>query len=116
MVSLLKILDTRLVFLILFFCYVLFPTSNSSFDAFAYAGYVKYQDFLFTPHHLLYNPLVYTVNLIVKFCGLKVDVLFLGKMINGMFQCFNLIVFYRILLLLRIKNDIAIHNIVSFQL
>ncbi|MBE9512142.1 MAG: hypothetical protein IMY71_14830 [Bacteroidetes bacterium] len=35
--------------------YLVFPTNNSSVDAYYYAASVKYCDELFHPHHLLYN-------------------------------------------------------------
>lgn len=35
--------------------YLVFPTNNSSVDAYYYAASVKYSDELFHPHHLLYN-------------------------------------------------------------
>lgn len=94
----------KIVFLFLSLCYLFFPTQNSSLDAFAYAGYVEYNSYLFKPHHLLSHAFVYLLMAPIKAIGISVDALWFGKMINAVFQVINLWVFYRILQQLKIDK------------
>jgi hypothetical protein len=91
-------------FVFIFLLYLFFPTNNSSLDAFAYAGDVKYSQNLFTPHHLLYNPLIWLLYNSLEYLKINVEVLFLGKLVNAFFQLFNLIIFYKILSIYKIDN------------
>ena len=42
--------------------YLLFPTNNSTLDAYGYAASIKYGFDLFKPHHLFYNVFLYVIN------------------------------------------------------
>ena len=77
--------------------YVLFPTQNSTLDAYSYAGYIRYFQNIFTPHHLLYNLFMYLIYKAVYFFNTSVDVLALTKFVNSIFAVLNLFVFYKIL-------------------
>ena len=96
--------DRRLVFLLIFFLYIFFPTNNSSLDSYAYAGYVKYNYYLFTPHHLFSNAIIYVLLLPFKHLGISIDILLFSKLINSIFQLINLFIFYKILTYLKIKE------------
>lgn len=98
------IFDRRLVFLLIFFSYIFFPTNNSSLDSYAYAGYVKYNYYLFTPHHLFSNVIIYVLLLPFKYFGINVDTLLFSKIVNSLFQLINLFIFYKILTFLKIKE------------
>lgn len=98
------IFDKRLVFTLIFLSYILFPTNNSSLDSYAYAGYVKYNYYLFTPHHLFSNVIIYILLLPIKYLGISVDILLFSKLINSVFQLVNLIIFYKIVTFLKIKE------------
>jgi len=96
--------NTYLIVLgILFLFYVFFPTHNSTLDAYSYAGYIKYKQHLFTPHHLFYNVFMYVINQTLSFVGVSVEVLPLTKMVNSVFAVLNLFVFYKILSLLKLS-------------
>lgn len=98
------IFDRRLVFILIFLSYILFPTNNSSLDSYAYAGYVKYNYYLFTPHHLFSNVIIYVLLLPFKYLGISIDILLFGKLVNSIFQLINLFIFYKILTYLKIKE------------
>ena len=105
------------MFAIVFVLYILFPTNNSSLDAYAYAGYVEYNSYLFKPHHLLSHALVYVLAAPFEVIGISVDALWFGKLINALFQVINLWVFYRILLRLNIdkKQILSIVLVLGFS-
>ena len=84
---------------------MLFPTNNSSLDAYAYAGYVEYNSYLFKPHHLLSHAFLYLIVAPFKALNISIDILWLGKFVNGIFQLFNLWVFYKILAQLKIGKQ-----------
>lgn len=98
------IFDRRLVFILIFLSYILFPTNNSSLDSYAYAGYVKYNYYLFTPHHLFSNVIIYVLLLPFKYLGISIDILLFSKLVNSVFQLINLFIFYKILTYLKIKE------------
>lgn len=98
------IFDRRLVFILIFLSYILFPTNNSSLDSYAYAGYAKYNHYLFTPHHLFSNALIYLLLQPFKYIGITIDILLFSKIINSLFQLINLFIFYKILSFLKIKE------------
>lgn len=98
------IFDKRLVFILIFLSYILFPTNNSSLDSYAYAGYIKYNHYLFTPHHLFSNVLIYLLLQPFKYIGITIDILLFSKIINSLFQLINLFIFYKILSFLKIKE------------
>ena len=98
------IFDRRLVFILIFLSYILFPTNNSSLDSYAYAGYVKYNYYLFTPHHLFSNAIIYVLLLPFKYLGISIDILLFSKLVNSVFQLINLFIFYKILTYLKIKE------------
>ena len=89
--------NSKLIFIIILLFYVTFPTNNSSLDSFAYAAYIKYNHYLFTPHHLFSNVLIYTPYYFIKLAGINLDILHFSKIINSIFQILNLIIFYKIL-------------------
>lgn len=92
------------VFILIFIFYVLFPTNNSSLDAFAYAGYADYNSYLFKPHHLLSHAFIYALIQPIKALGLNIDTLWFGKFINSVFLILNLLIFYKILALVKIEK------------
>lgn len=92
------------VFLLILIFYILFPTNNSSLDSYAYAGYVKYNHFLFTPHHLFSNAIIYILLQPFQYLGLNIDILAFSKVINSLFQLLNLFIFYKILTFLKINE------------
>ena len=89
----------------IFTFYVFFPTNNSTLDAYAYAGYTKYNYFLFTPHHLLHNPLIFFLNFLLQSVGIKIEILVLSKIVNSIFALLNLIVLKKILTELKIPKE-----------
>jgi len=94
------------VMIIIALVYFLFPTNNSSLDSYAYAGYIKYGENLFSPHHLLYNAFLYVLISPIKVFLQDVEILLLAKYINTVFVLINLIIFYKILSKLDIdKNE-----------
>lgn len=105
------IFDKRLIFILIFFLYVLFPTNNSSLDSYAYAGYVKYNYYLFTPHHLFSNAIVYVLLKPFLIFNFDIDILLFSKIINSIFQIFNLLIFYQILKVLKIKEVTILKSI-----
>lgn len=94
----------HLLLLSVFVIYLLLPTNNSSMDAYAYAGYVKYNILLFTPHHLLYNPFIYLINECLEAVSITTDILQLSKIINSSFAVINLMVIKNILKLQQVKQ------------
>lgn len=98
------IFDRRLVFMLIFLSYIFFPTNNSSLDSYAYAGYVKYNHYLFTPHHLFSNVIIYVLLQPFKYLDVNIDILLFSKIVNSLFQLINLFIFYKILTFLKIKE------------
>ena len=87
------------LFIILFFLvlYLIFPTSNSSIDAYYYAASIKHAGEMFHPHHLLYN---FTGSVFLKISqaiGFSPDVLLFLKSLNALIAALCLFVVYRIL-------------------
>jgi len=83
-----------LIFLVI---YLVFPTKNSSIDAYYYAASIKHSGEMFHPHHLLYN---YTGSLLLKLVhatGLSPDVLTFLKSLNALIAALCLFVVSRIL-------------------
>jgi hypothetical protein len=91
-----KVSITHVIIFLTFF-YLLFPTENSSLDAYLYASHIKFNENLFSPHHLLYNAFLYVLIYPIKQLYSNVDILLLSKHINSIFLLLNLIVFYKIL-------------------
>lgn len=108
-------LQEKVLFLLVFIVFILFPTHNSSLDAYLYAADVKYNQELFSPHHLLYNAFIFLVYHPFRFFG--VDVLLFSKIINATFSVLGLYVLYKILELLKIsrKEKIIYTLIVAFS-
>ena len=92
------------LFLFVLLLYLFFPTTNSSMDAYAYAGYVKYNLSLFTPHHLLYNPFIYVLKTIFETLHPALRILEFSKAINSIFAVINLIILKDILKLQGLKT------------
>lgn len=76
--------------------YLLFPTSNSTNDAYAYAAYIKYGHTLAEPFHLLYN---YCGFVMYKIVGLifEPDVLTMMKSLNSIAAVVGLFLLSKIL-------------------
>jgi len=100
--------------------YVFYPTNNSSLDAYAYTGDIKYAKNLFLPHHLIYNYFLYSLLKPFSLFLNNVNVLLFTKYINAFFQALNLIIFCKILTKLSIpKKEILLYIIIigfSFSL
>ena len=105
----------KYAFLILFITYALFPTNNSSLDAYYYAASVKFSQHLFSPHHLLYNVFIGLVYKPIHI--LNIDVLAFSKFINTLFSTLTLYTLYKILLLLKYskKETITYVYLVGFS-
>jgi hypothetical protein len=104
-----------LTFVFILAFYLLFPTNNSTLDAYVYAGYIKYFQNIFTPHHLLYNIFMYVFTIPLKYFNF--DVLSLTKIINSTFAVLNLYIFYQILSLLKLvtKEKLLLIIILGFS-
>ena len=63
--------------------YLVFPTNNSSVDAYYYAASVKYSDELFHPHHLFYNATFRLFFNLPFFNNEEIDILQGMKMANS---------------------------------
>jgi len=85
-------------FIILFFLlvYLLFPSHNSSIDAYYYAASIRHSGELFHPHHLLYNFTGYFCLKAVESMGMFPDVLAFLKMVNALVAAVCLIAVSRI--------------------
>jgi hypothetical protein len=84
--------------------YILLPTNNSSVDGWGYACDIKFGEFLFKPHHLLYNV---TGWLLLKFLALfsiTPDVLLMMKVLNAFAGFGCLIMARKILVGLSVEN------------
>lgn len=80
---------TFLAFVVLFLVYAFFPTQNSVSDAYNYAAFVKYNDFIWDPHHLLYTPFLQIIN-----NNSPLNALATGKVLNALFASLSLLVLY----------------------
>jgi hypothetical protein len=85
-----------LIFLFLLI-YLIFPSQNSSIDAYDYAANIKWGHDIFFPHHLLYNAFHFLIYKFLIFIGLNTDVLALMKAVNAFFAAFCLLALYLIL-------------------
>lgn len=85
-----------LSFLSIALLYLLFPTTNSTNDAYAYAAYIKYGHTLAEPFHILYNYLGFVI---YKVLGLvfETDVLALMKVLNSIAAVLALFLLSKIL-------------------
>ncbi len=100
----------ELLLLMVIILYLLFPTNNSTLDAYGYASCIKYDVDLFKPHHLLYNAFQYIIAKMLLSLHLDIDILLMTKVVNSIFQFFNLYISYRIFKLLKInKTEIIIY-------
>ncbi|WP_187261543.1 hypothetical protein [Pontibacter beigongshangensis] len=86
-------------FLLLFYLvlYLLFPTQNSSLDAYYYGACIRYGNDLFLPHHLLYNATCYLLLLPLKLLAPQLDELTVLKMLNALFAAGSLWVLAKLL-------------------
>jgi len=93
--------------------YIIFPTNNSTLDAYGYATSIKYDVDLFEPHHLLYNAFQYIISKILLSLGLNFDVLSMTKVVNSIFQFFNLYISYQIFKLFKTdKSEIILYILI----
>lgn len=93
------------IIITVFLFYIFFPNNYSYWDAYSYAGHIKYEMGLFSPHHLFYNPVIFLVKKILELFSMNPDVLLLGKYLNSIFQLFNLIILLKILRLLKVSSS-----------
>jgi len=108
-----KINSIHIIVFILFF-YFLFPTENSSLDAYLYASHIKFSENLFSPHHLLYNAFLYVLINPIKHLYTNVDILLVSKFINSLFLVLNLVIFYKILSTLNlIKKEKIVYILIT---
>ena len=97
----------RYVAIIICLLFLLLPTANSSVDAVGYAGDIKWESNLFSPHHLLYNAfgwLLYNL-----FGG---DVLSLMKALNAILAGASVLVLGEILK----KRNLPTSQVINFML
>ena len=93
--------------------YIIFPTNNSTLDAYGYATSIKYDVDLFKPHHLLYNAFQYIISKTLLSLGLDFDVLSMTKVVNSIFQFFNLYISYQIFKLFKTdKSEIILYILI----
>lgn len=97
-------LNTDVLILLVLIIYFMFPTQNSSLDAYYYAGCVKYNEDLFLPHHLLYNFFIW----IFTFLPFDIDTLPLAIKINSVWSVINLLILKRILIKLGVQDKTSI--------
>ncbi len=97
----------KLFFLLFSFAciYILIPTQNSSIDAWAYAGNIKYSEDLLKAHHLLYSIFGWSIYQIVNLTGFTMDILAFMKVINAVSAVLGLWIFSKILKRLLIEED-----------
>ncbi|MEN8120926.1 MAG: hypothetical protein ABFS35_11290 [Bacteroidota bacterium] len=96
--------SNQLIIIAFTFFYLLFPTHNSTTDAYIYAGNVKWNNDLFFPHHLLYNlpgRLIYST---FQSFGFEINVLQLMKILNAVVAGLALSVFLKIIKQLPIEK------------
>ncbi len=99
--------NNPIILLFLFFIiYVLFPTSNSTVDAYDYAACVIYGEDLFLPHHLLYNFFGFIFYRIINLFYYNIDALALLKIINSIFATLCLYMFYKTLKIQKYSENI----------
>jgi len=103
----------ELLILSIVILYIIFPTNNSTLDAYGYATSIKYDVDLFKPHHLLYNAFQYIISKTLLSLGLDFDVLSMTKVVNSIFQFFNLYISYQIFKLFKIdKSEIILYILI----
>jgi hypothetical protein len=88
---------TSIIILFFLVIYLLFPSQNSSIDAFYYAASIKHSGELFHPHHLLYNLTGFLFLKAVNGIGIFPDVLAFLKILNALVAAVCLIIVNRIL-------------------
>lgn len=92
---------------------LLFPTRNSTLDAYGYAASIKNGVDLFKPHHLIYNAFQFLILKFLQLLNFKIDALSLTKVINTFFYLFNLLLISSILKRLKVtKNQLLIMLII----
>jgi hypothetical protein len=98
-----------LILICIFLIYLLFPSNNSSLDAYAYAADIKY-DFssLFRPHHLLYGPFYYILLLPARSLFPDLDILQALKILNACCALSGLYILYLIMKRLAINENTAL--------
>ena len=112
-----KNIKVGLLFLLVLLVYALFPTQNSSLDAYAYAAEIKYGENLFSPHHLLYNAFLFSLKVIFELIFENIDVLLMSKLINSFFVVSTLFLVLKILenLKISLKEIVLLIIIVAFS-
>lgn len=73
------------ILLLFFLLYLLFPTQNSSVDAWFSAASVKWSGEIFHPHHLLYNVIPWCVQQVILLFHQDSDILAMMKVLNAIY-------------------------------
>jgi len=97
-------LSQYILFFGLFILYLFLPTNNSTIDGWGFACDIKYGEFLFKPHHLLYNATGWLILKLASLFTISPDVLSMMKVLNGFAGLGCLIIFRKILIDLKISN------------
>lgn len=96
----LKAIPFQILPLLFLIVYLLFPTQNSTVDAYAYACHAKFGESLFQSHHLLYSFFGYLWYNLSSFLGFNADVLSTLKVMNALLASVSLLLLGYILMLL----------------
>lgn len=99
---------TLFVFIMIGVLYFIFPTHNSTLDAYNYAASVKYSENLFSPHHLLYNAFIYSILHPLLWVFPNMDALSFSKVINTFFVIGILIILFKLLTQLKFQKNEAL--------
>lgn len=112
-----KNINVLLLLLAVLIVYVIFPSHNSSNDAYSSAVELKYHWDIFEPHHLFHNALLYVLSYPIHFLFPQIDHLALAKIWSALFSSLSLGVFYLILNLLNTdkKNTLLYIALVAFS-
>lgn len=87
--------------------YMLFPSNNATSDSYGYAADIRYNLELFRPHHLLYSPVLYLIITPLKTL-FSIDVLRAAQYINSICSVINLVILYKLLLRLQVRENTAL--------
>ena len=99
-----KISYKTLIICILCCLYLLFPTHNSSTDAWYYAASVKYGKDLFLPHHLFHSAFLWISYKFISFF-IEIDAMAFCKAMNGIFATILMAIFARFLAFFQKKDS-----------
>ena len=97
----------KLIIIVFTLLYLLFPTHNSTTDAYIYAANVKWDHDLFFPHHLLYNIPGSVIYSLIKPFGFEIGALQAMKAVNAIVAGLTLYVFLKIVKQLPLDKEIT---------